>query len=197
MNAIELKEILEKHRKWLQGDPNGMRADLSETNLSHANLFHADLFRADLSHADLSEANLSEADLSEANLSGTNLSGANLSEADLSEANLSGTNLSEANLSGANLSGANLSEADLSGTNLFKTDMNGASGNIKEIKTIKVDTYPIVYTDKVIQIGCENHTIKEWFEFSDKEILEMDGKKALKFWQKWKPILKMIINESN
>jgi len=83
---MDLKLILEKHGKWLRGESDGERANLSE---------------ADLSEANLSGADLSGADLSGANLSGANLSGANLSEADLSGANLSGANLSRANLSGA------------------------------------------------------------------------------------------------
>lgn len=88
-----LKEILEKHRLWLLGDINGVRADLS---------------RADLSRADLSGAILRGA-----NLSGANLSGANLRRADLRRANLSEANLREANLRRANLSEADLSGADL------------------------------------------------------------------------------------
>ena len=98
---MDLKEILEKHKKWLRGEGGGERANLSG----------ADLSRANLSRADLSGANLYGANLSRANLSGANLSGAGLSGADLSWANLSGADLSWANLSRANLSGANLSWA--------------------------------------------------------------------------------------
>ena len=83
---MNIKEILAKHQKWLNGEAGGERANLSEANLSGA---------------DLSEANLSGADLSEANLSGADLSGANLSRADLSGADLSEANLSRANLSRA------------------------------------------------------------------------------------------------
>ena len=99
MDKQELKNILDKHLKWLRGEYGGKRADL---------------FRADLSGANLSGANLSGADLSRANLSGADLSGANLFRADLFRADLSGADLSRADLSGANLSRANLSGADLS-----------------------------------------------------------------------------------
>ena len=109
MTKEELLAIIEKHKKWLNGEPDGVRADLSGAYLSEANLSEADLSKANLSEADLSKANLSEANLSEADLSGAYLSDVNLSWADLR-----GANLSEAYLSGANLSGANLSEADLS-----------------------------------------------------------------------------------
>ena len=112
---MDLKEILEKHKKWLRGDDGGEWADLSGANLSGANLFGANLSGADLSEANLFGADLSGANLSGADLSGANLFGANLSGANLFEANLSWADLSEANLFGANLSGANLSGANLSG----------------------------------------------------------------------------------
>ena len=79
---LELKDILEKHFLWSEGDPNGERADLS----------WADLYGADLSGAYLSEANLRGADLRGANLCGTYLRRADLSMANLSEANLYGAN---------------------------------------------------------------------------------------------------------
>ena len=107
MDKQELKNILDKHLKWLRGEYGGKRA-----NLSGANLFRANLFRANLSGADLSRANLSGANLSGADLFRADLSGANLSGADLSRANLSGADLSRADLSGADLSGADLSGAD-------------------------------------------------------------------------------------
>ena len=79
----EMKEILERHKKWLSGEEGGEKANLSDANLSEADLSGADLSRANLSGADLSEADLSRANLSEANLSGADLRWANLSEADL------------------------------------------------------------------------------------------------------------------
>ena len=110
MDKQELKNILDKHLKWLRGENGGKRANLSRADLSGANLSGANLSGADLSGADLSGANLSGANLSGADLSGADLSGANLSGANLSGADLSGANLSGANLSGANLSGANYIE---------------------------------------------------------------------------------------
>ena len=142
MDKQELKNILDKHLKWLRGENGGKRADLSRADLSRANLSRANLSGANLSRANLFGANLSEADLSRANLFGANLSRANLSRANLSGANLFGANLfganlseadlSEANLFGANLSeanlfGANLSEADLSRANLFGANLSGAN----------------------------------------------------------------------
>ncbi|ERK65016.1 hypothetical protein HMPREF1545_00155, partial [Oscillibacter sp. KLE 1728] len=49
MDEQELKNILDKHFKWLRGENGGKRADLSGANLSRANLFGANLSRANLS----------------------------------------------------------------------------------------------------------------------------------------------------
>ena len=76
-----LKEVLEKHSKWLRREHGGERADLSG-----ADLRGADLSGADLSGADLSRAYLRGADLSRAYLSGADLSGAYLRGAKIEEA---------------------------------------------------------------------------------------------------------------
>ena len=58
MKQEELQKILEAHKKWINSEDDGVRADLRS----------ADLRGADLSDADLSDANLSGADLSGADL---------------------------------------------------------------------------------------------------------------------------------
>ena len=68
---LDLKTVLELHRKWLYDEAGGSRA----------NLGGADLSRANLSGAYLIGANLGGADLSRANLGGANLIGADLSRA--------------------------------------------------------------------------------------------------------------------
>ena len=55
MDAKKLKDILDKHLKWLRGEDGGERADLSRANLYGANLSRADLSRANLSWADYIE----------------------------------------------------------------------------------------------------------------------------------------------
>jgi len=49
--------------------------------------------------------------------------------------------------------------------------------------------YEITITDNHIQIGREVHTKKEWANFTDKQILKMDGTRALTFWKMFKPLL--------
>ena len=166
MDEQELKNILDKHFKWLRGENGGKRADLFGANLPRADLFGADLSganlpRADLSGADLSGANLSRANLFGANLSGANLFGANLSRADLSGADLSGANLSRADLSRANLSranlfGANLSGADLFGANLPRADLSRAD-YIEKAKNL---FYPIACPEIGAFVGWKKARVK-------------------------------------
>ena len=72
----ELKEILRKHRLWLDNEPGGERANLCEADLYEANLYGANLRGADLRGANLCEADLYGANLREADLRGANLYGA-------------------------------------------------------------------------------------------------------------------------
>jgi hypothetical protein len=163
MEQLELNLILEKHKKWLNNRNVGERADLSDANLRDADLSGADLRGADLRGADLR---------------GAYLSGAYLSGADLRGAYLSGAYLSGADLRGAYLSGADLRGADLS----------DAYGNGSEIHTVQTNRWTVVYTDTVMQIGCELHDIKDWMKFDDERIEQMDAA-ALNWWKSWKPII--------
>ena len=86
MEASKLKEILEKHKMWFNGEEGGERADLSGAELRGADLRGANLYRANLNGANLRGADLRWANLREADLRGANLIGA-----DLRGANLSGT----------------------------------------------------------------------------------------------------------
>ena len=96
MTQKEIKEVLEKHKRWLEESEGWSEDD-----------------RADLKGADLKGANLRVADLRVADLRGADLRGADLKGADLKGADLRG-----ADLKGADLKGANLRVADLRGANL-------------------------------------------------------------------------------
>ena len=131
---LELKDILEKHSLWLEGDPNGIRADLSG-----ADLREADFGGANLREANLRGCNLRGADLRGAILSGANLREANLREANLYVANLRRADLVEADLNGATLSGATLIETNLAWSSLRGADLFGA--NLNDAKLYGVDLY--------------------------------------------------------
>ena len=55
---LDLQNILLKHKKWVDGVKDGIRADLSGADLRGADLRGADLSGADLCEADLSRADL-------------------------------------------------------------------------------------------------------------------------------------------
>ena len=137
--------------------------------------------RASLDWASLDGANLNRASLYRANLNGANLYRASLDGASLDWASLDWANLNRANLNGASLNGASLDGANLNGANLYR-----ANGVTKYVKCIQIEQYPIAYTDTTLQIGCERHRISEWADFDNSRIAKMDGKKALKFWAKYK-----------
>ena len=58
---MKIKEILEKHKKWLLGEGGGERANLRNADLCDANLRDADLRGANLYGADLRGADLCDA----------------------------------------------------------------------------------------------------------------------------------------
>jgi len=117
--------------------------------------------------------------------------------ADFTDANLTGVRLADANLSHADLTDAILTDADLTYANLTGANLSNCIGNSKNIKTLFIfDEYNISYTKDSLQIGCQNHRIENWFGFNDNRILEMDGKKALKFWRKNKENIRSIIKNN-
>ena len=70
MNEEEIKKVLELHKKWLNNEDGGVKADLHGADLRRANLYGADLHGADLQGANLHGADLRGADLHEADLHG-------------------------------------------------------------------------------------------------------------------------------
>ena len=78
---------------------------------------------------------------------------------------LHGAHLSRADLSGANLSRADLSRADLSGADLSGADLQ-CSGNMRQLRTMQIDTWQIGYTRDTLQIGCQRHAIGKWARWS-------------------------------
>ena len=58
--------------------------------------------------------------------------------------------------------------------------------------TSNIDSYNITITPKHIKIGCQYHSKTAWFNFTDDEIVKMDGEEAVNWWKTWKPILKAI-----
>ena len=101
-------------------------------------------------------------------------------------ANLWDANLRGANLQGANLWCANLQDANLRGANLWCA---------KNAPLIITGLRWVVYISGTgnMRIGCQNHSIKHWDNFSDELINRMDDC-ALEFWKQHKEMLMGICN---
>ena len=123
----QLNEILKKHKKWLDNEDGGERADLTNANLTYANLTNANLTYANLTNANLTYADLTNANLTNANLTNANLTNANLKHADLTYADLTNADLTNADLKRANLTNANLTCAKLKHTDLTYADLDFSS----------------------------------------------------------------------
>ena len=168
-----LKEILAKHKKWLNDEEGGEKA-----NLQHAYLPCANLGNVDLQYADLYDAYLRGADLREADLRG-----ADLQEADLQEADLRGADLKCASLRKADLRKADLRKADLRNVDLYDAKVQKVqrpwllyAGDIgsRNAETIYFADYDNIHC------GCWNHnkggTLAEFKKRID-EVYPADDKK--------------------
>lgn len=153
MNKHELKEILDRHKQWLEsGSKLGQRAnlrevDLSDADLSGANLSSADLVGADLTGADLAYTDLTRADLRVANLTGVDLGYADLRDADLRGADLKGADLTNSNLECADLTNADLRGTDLRGADLRRVDLVGADLSGADLRSANLTDADLVDAD--------------------------------------------------
>ena len=191
MEIGKLKEILEKHEKWLNAKDGGERANLEGADLDGANLegvdlrganlWRASLLETDLRKANLEEAYLKDADLTRANLEGADLEAANLREANLWRANLEGADLMEADLMRANLIETNLIGADLRGANLRAAslrvaDLRGAcldASNIGEADLWGA-TISREVVDKLFPLACpESGAFIGWKKCSKSLIVKL------------------------
>jgi len=160
-----------------------------------ADLRYADLRSADLGSADLRYANLRYADLRSADLRYADLRSADLSSADLRSADLRSADLRSANLRSADLRSADLRSANLRYADLRSANLRDAVGEMRSLRSFQIEKYMVSYTDSILNIGCQSHTIEEWGNFDDEQISDMDGG-ALEWWNKWKPIIFQIIEMS-
>jgi hypothetical protein len=157
--------------------------------------FGADLRGANLVGANLVGANLEGADLWGANIWGADLRGVNLTGADLRGANLWGVNLTGADLCRANLWGVNLKDANLPNTNLTDIRFMECIGNNKEIKSLQIGKWQVNLCGNQLSIGCEQHSVDDWLEFTDMHINAMDAD-ALAWWQDNSDFIFSWINHS-
>ena len=110
---------------------------------------------------------------------------------------LRGANLEGANLEGANLAGANLYGANLYNANLTNADLTGAclclvNGNQKEVCSIYLCPWRVVWTKDVLCIGCVQHTIKYWKGLHKNQIDNMHNNALNWYYQNKMQILEIV-----
>lgn len=221
----KLADVIALHQLWIKDKSTGARADLSNKNLAGKNLSGVNLSGANLAGAILNRANLTGACFIDANLyKATMISSicidSNFDSANLSEADLTGAILISADMHNAYLVAANLTKANLSRASLIKADLTRANldnavfhranlacsilnnnnlmqtvGDSLYIKTINADRYIVVYTAEVMQIGCIQYPIADWFNLTDTDIEDMDVE-VLEWAKIWKPVLLEILKNS-
>jgi len=141
MDNVILRNILNDHKAWANGEDDGVRANLAHLDLRElymqgrdlrwVNFTGANMAGVDLSFANMSEACLTGADLRGANLTGVNFANAMLVRADLTDAVITHASFMDADLSYAQLKGvltvnAIMSRATVTGTRLAEvTDEAG------------------------------------------------------------------------
>ena len=104
-------------------------------------------------------------------------------------------------LRGADLRGADLRGADLYGADLYGADLRGATLDGEKVTEtpllINGLRYWCLISDSYMRLGCKRFTHREWSEFNDDQIEEMDSG-ALAFWKQWgTPLLAMCAAHSS
>jgi Pentapeptide repeats (8 copies) len=161
------------------------KKNLTDANLTDANLTGANLADANLTGAYLADANLTGAYLADANLTGAYLAGANLADANLTGAYLAGAYLADANLTGAYLTGAYLADAKW---------RDGIPLTRQPIQLYGL-RWPVTILDSHMVIGCQEHSLERWWDFSDALIAKMNSN-ALEFWHAHKAMLQALCGAS-
>lgn len=129
------------------------------------------------------------------NWQGSSLDKANFQSSLLASSNFSHACLREVNFSNAQLRWSNFTGACMTGVNLEGADLRYCTGNGKEIKSLAIDDWSIVYTHDMLYIGCKMYPIQQWWDFSDDEIQMMDVlANSLGWWKKNKECLRLVID---
>ena len=113
----------------------------------------------------------------------------------LLEANLRGADLRGADLEGADLGGANLRHTDLR-----HTDLRGVAGNGREVKSIRLYEWTVVWfysgNELTLAVGCQQHPLSVWLEATDEWLLGLDSK-ALEWRDRYGDAILSLVRSSS
>jgi hypothetical protein len=66
---------------------------------------------------------------------------------------------------------------------------------MSEVKSLQFDTWLVTYTNDVLNIGCQSHSIDLWRKSDPRWIAAMDGN-ATEWWNKFGKIILALIDAS-
>ena len=167
MNQIELVERLNAHKRWVSGDPTGVRGNFTGEDLAGLDFSNKFLNGVIFDGAYLAGCDFSSCLAPHASLVGTNFTGANLSGSQFFHANFDSAILVDANL----YEGA-FDEASFIGTVWGNNDLRGATFTVSKM-SFPVYTFNIlgeygVATPSDLRIGNVTKTWQQW----DDELLK-------------------------
>ena len=168
-------------------------ADFKSVDLSYVALADTSFVGADFGKASLYCVSFSDCDFIGANFKDTNLAGAGFKNCKFTSANFKDADLRLSGFSDCDFTGADFSGATLDDIELVRCTTTGADFKDSMWRKIRQDRAPVSlrnWRDRYlvtilshhIKIGCQCHTIEEWENFTDEEILHMDGRLALRWW---------------
>lgn len=167
--------MMREHLEWLDWVEGARRADFSRSDLSHIAL--EKFMPGVIFHA-------------------TNLRGQDLSHSHIPQCDFTYSDLRDTNFTRAFLCESNFSRSDMTGAKLHRADLRAVVGNRKQIKSMQLDPgYSITYTDKVIQVGCQQWSFRAWRRHGQKAFKNMDGEAAETFGVKYQDLVLRIATE--
>ena len=123
-----------------------------------------------------------------ADFSGSDFSGSNFRNSNFSGSDFSDSDFRNSSFRYSDFSGSNSRNSNFKNSNWENSRHQYKIGNMREWKSMQLDTYMIVFNKRIMAIGCQQYTIDEWKQFTDEKISEMD-KKSLEWWNKWKDFI--------
>ena len=112
----------------------------------------------------------------------------------------SGANMRDADMRYADMSDANMRDANMRDANMSYADMDGITGNMREIKSAQFDQWALTWTtapdgEVTLQIGCQRHNLSLW-EKSDPRWINAMGPKAAEWWAKYRDVVLALVKAS-
>ncbi len=89
----------------------------------------------------------------------------------------------------------NGSRADLRSANLSGADLRGANLPDRTYVIMGEKYYLQISNGENVRAGCQNHTAEEWRKFSKRDIANMDGKTAIKFYPRLLDIIDFYLGK--